>query len=66
MPMDAPVSAPEVENIADKITKQARGILEYGNRCWLNGFTSGFTVACLIPFAVCLSMKVHPRIFTRI
>ena len=60
MPMDAQNSS-QVEHMAEKITKQARGILEYGNKCWINGFLTGFSVACLVPLAVCLSMNVHPR-----
>ena len=64
MPMDAPNNS-DVEHMAEKITKQARGILEYGNHCWLNGFLTGFSVACLVPFVACLSMKAHHRI-TRI
>lgn len=61
--MNTPV-VNDVDYIADRITKQARGIIEYGNRCWLNGFTSGFTVACLAPLVTYVSMKVlqHPRI----
>ena len=67
MPMDAPNSSTrhQVENDAEKITKQARGILEYGNNCWINGFLTGFSFACLVPLVACLSMKVHYRI-TRI
>ena len=55
---DAPVSVPEVDHV-DRITKQARGILEYGNRCWLNGFASGFTLTCMIPLAVVVYKVLH-------
>ena len=58
MSMDTPNSS-QVE--AEKITSQARSILDYGNRCWVNGFMTGFSVACLVPF-VALCMKAHPRI----
>lgn len=58
MPTDTPVPAPDMSN-TERITKQARGILEYGNQCWLNGFATGFTLTCMLPLAVVVYKILH-------
>ena len=63
--MDTPPELIEVDDISDRITKHARGILDYGARCsqhgFVVGFFSGFSVACTIPVLALVAMKLLQR-----
>lgn len=58
--METPPDLNEVENISERITKRARGIFEYGTRCFQNGFSLGYIAGIttvMIPLAICTTVK---------
>ena len=59
--MDTPPDLNEVEKISERVTKRARGIFEYGTRCFQQGFSLGYMAGIttvLIPLAICTTVKV--------
>lgn len=59
----------EVENISERLTKQARGIFEYGTRCFQQGFSLGYIAGIttvMIPLAICATIKVFQKRVTRL
>lgn len=59
--METPPNLNDVEKISERITKRARGIFEYGTRCFQQGFSLGYIsgiTTVLIPLAICTTIKV--------
>jgi hypothetical protein len=59
--METPPDLNDAEKISERITKRARGIIEYGTHCFQQGFSLGYIAGIttvLIPLAICTTIKV--------